>query len=290
MEAPAELAEGIVPVEADAVLPRKRPVQTGGPVQGQPGVGLAQFGPGKLQRLVQLVQHLHGIVQPEQTAIAQAVVALFLVERSQQGFQLPHRELPRVHLQVEHAAVHRHPHRDLRRCGLHTAEGIGQVDLALSQQGRNALIEEAVDFILLIGIVVGGKAVAHGVRPRLQIPPQQPPGPLFGAGIPQQTGRPRFLRCDAVLAVQKFKVRPHRFPRGRVKVKLHHRLQGDLIQQQAFGVLNGHPAAQLRQDVAAKGGGIPGGKEQALAAQRLKGGPHPGAFGPVQLPDRILTV
>ena len=49
MEAPAELAEGIVPVEADAVLPRKRPVQTGGPVQGQPGVGLAQFGPGKLQ-------------------------------------------------------------------------------------------------------------------------------------------------------------------------------------------------------------------------------------------------
>ncbi len=94
MEAPAELAEGIVPVEADAVLPRKRPVQTGGPVQGQPGVGLAQFGPGKLQRLVQLVQHLHGIVQPEQTAIAQAVVALFLVERFQQGFQLSHRELP----------------------------------------------------------------------------------------------------------------------------------------------------------------------------------------------------
>ena len=31
-------------------------------------------------------------------------------------------------------------------------------------------------------------------------------------------------------------------------------------------------------------------KKQALAAQRLKGGPHPGAFGPVQLPDRILTV
>ena len=186
--------------------------------------------------------------------------------------------------------MHRHPHRDLRRCGLHTAEGIGQVDLALSQQGRDALIEEAVDFILLIGIVVGGKAVAHGVRPRLQVPPQQPPGPLFGAGIPQQTGRPRFLRRDAVLAVQKFKVRPHRFPRGRVKVKLHHRLQRDLIQQQAFGVLNGHPAAQLRQDVTAKGGGIPGGKEQALAAQCLKGGPHPGAFGPVQLPDRILTV
>ena len=109
-------------------------------------------------------------------------------------------------------------------------------------------------------------------------------------GIPQQTGRPRFLRCDAVLAVQKFKVRPHRFPRGRVEIKLHHRLQRDLIQQQAFGVLNGHPAAQLRQDIAAKGGGIPGGKEQALAAQRLKGGPHPGAFGPVKLPDRILTV
>ena len=101
-----------------------------GPVQGQPGVGLAQLGPGKLQCLVQLVQHLHGIVQPEQTAIAQAVVALFLVERSQQGFQLSHRELPRVHLKVEHAAVHRHPHRNLRRCGLHTAEGIGQVDLA----------------------------------------------------------------------------------------------------------------------------------------------------------------
>ena len=137
---------------------------------------------------------------------------------------------------------------------------------------------------------MGGKAVAHGVWPRLQVPPQQPPGPLFGAGIPQQTGRPRFLRRDAVLAVQKFKVRPHRFPRGRVKVKLHHRLQRDLIQQQAFGVLNGHPAAQLRQDVTAKGGGIPGGKEQALAAQCLKGGPHPGAFGPVQLPNRILTV
>jgi hypothetical protein len=103
------------------------------------GVVLAQLDPGEFQRLVQLVQPFELLVQLEQAAIPQAVVAFFLVERLQQGLQLPHRKRTGVHFQVEDASMHRHPHRDLRRRGLQIAERIGQVDFALGHQRRDAL-------------------------------------------------------------------------------------------------------------------------------------------------------
>ena len=118
MEAPAELAEGIVPVEADAVLPRKRPVQRGRAVERQSGVTVLQLCAGKFQCVVQLVQPFQTVVQPQQTAVPQAVVALFLVQGLQQLPQLLHRERAGVHFQVQHAAVHRHPYRNFRRGGL----------------------------------------------------------------------------------------------------------------------------------------------------------------------------
>ncbi len=81
--------------------------------------------------------------------------------------------------------------------------------------------------ILLIGIVVGGKAVAHGVRPRLQVPPSSRPARCSARASrsrPTGPGSSGVTRSSPAS-----KVRPHRFPRGRVKVKLHHRLQRDSI-------------------------------------------------------------
>ena len=98
MEAPADPPEGIVPVEADAALARQRPVQTGGAVKRQLSVVPAQLRARKFQRLVQFVQPFKVIVQLQQPSVPQAVIPLFLVERLQQGFQLPHRELAGVHL------------------------------------------------------------------------------------------------------------------------------------------------------------------------------------------------
>ena len=118
VEAAADAPEGIVPVEPQAVLPRKRPVQRGGAVERQGGVAVLQLCTGKFQRVVQLVQPFQTVIQPQQTAVPQAVVAFFLVQGLQKLPQLLHREGAGVHFQVQHAAVHRHPYRDLRRGGL----------------------------------------------------------------------------------------------------------------------------------------------------------------------------
>ena len=118
VEAAADAPESIVPVEPQTVLPRKRPVQRGGTVERQGSVAVLQLCAGKLQRVVQLVQPFQTVVQPQQTAVPQAVVAFFLVQRLQKFPQLLHRERAGVHFQVQHAAVHRHPHRDLGRGGL----------------------------------------------------------------------------------------------------------------------------------------------------------------------------
>ena len=118
MEAAADAPESIVPVEPQTVLPRKRPVQRGSAVERQGGVAVLQLCAGKLQRVVQFVQPFQTVVQPQQTAVPQAVVTLFLVQGLQKLPQLLHREGTGVHFQVQHAAVHRHPYRDLRRGGL----------------------------------------------------------------------------------------------------------------------------------------------------------------------------
>ena len=85
MEAAADPPERVVAVEVDPALPRQRPVQTRCPVKRQLRVVLTQLDPGEFQRLVQLVQPFELLVQLEQAAIPQAVVAFFLVERLQQG-------------------------------------------------------------------------------------------------------------------------------------------------------------------------------------------------------------
>ena len=144
-------------------------------------MALAQLCAGKLQRLVQLVQHFQRVVQPQQAAIPQAVVALFLVERLQQGLQLAHRELASVHLQIQHAALHRHAHRDLRRRGLQVAECIAEIDLALCQQGRHALFKEGDKGILVVRAVLCGA----GIGLLGQIGLKQPPRPPLCPGVPQ---------------------------------------------------------------------------------------------------------
>lgn len=70
----------------------------------------------------------------------------------------------------------------LGRGGLQIAECIAQVDLPLCQQGRHALFQKGVDHFFVVGAVLGGIAVLAG----LQVGSQQPRGPLFGPGIPQQ--------------------------------------------------------------------------------------------------------
>ena len=124
VEAAADATESIVAVEAQAVLARERPVQTGCPVKRQFGVAVPEPDAGKLQCIVQLIQPFQTVVQPQQAPVPQAVVALFLVQGAQQLFQLGHRELTGVHFQIQHAAVHRNAHRDARRRGLQAAECI----------------------------------------------------------------------------------------------------------------------------------------------------------------------
>ena len=118
VEAAADAPESIVPVEPQAVLPRKRPVQRGGAVERQSGMAVLQLCAGKFQCVVQLVQPFQTVVQPQQTAVPQAVIALFLVQGLQKLPQFLHRERAGVHFQVQHAAVHRHPYRNFRRDGL----------------------------------------------------------------------------------------------------------------------------------------------------------------------------
>ena len=118
VEAAADAPEGIVPVEPQTVLPRKRPVQRGGAVERQGGVAVLQLCAGKFQCVVQLVQPFQTVVQPQQTAVPQTVVALFLVQGLQKFPQFLHREGAGVHLQIQHTAVHRYPYRNFRRGGL----------------------------------------------------------------------------------------------------------------------------------------------------------------------------
>ena len=144
--------------------------------------------------------------------------------------------------------MHRHPHRNLGRGGLQIAECIAQVDLPLCQQGRHALFQKGVDHFFVVGAVLGGIAVPAG----LQVGSQQPRGPLFGPGIPQQATRDRGKGCHFFLPVQKLGVGRDGSHPGRVQIKLHHRFQRNLIQQQPLRILDGHVPAQLRQDKTAK--------------------------------------
>ena len=248
-------------------------------------MALAQLCAGKLQRLVQLIQHFQRVVQPQQAAIPQAVVALFLVERLQQGLQLTHRELAGVHLQIQHAALHRHAHRDLRRRGLQVAECIAEVDLALCQQGRHALFKEGDKGILVVRAVLRGA----GIGLLGQIGLKQPPRPPLCPGVPQQIRRSRKGR-HLILPVQKLRVGADGPHVGRIQIELHHRLEGDLIQQQPVGVLDGKLSAQFRQHKAAEGYRVLAGEEKPAAAERIQRGQQPGRIGPFQLPDGVLVI
>ena len=285
VEAAADAAEGIVAVEAQAVLARECPVQTGCPVKRQFGVAVPEPDAGKLQCIVQLIQPFQTVVQPQQAPVPQAVVALFLVQGAQQLFQLGHRELAGVHFQIQHAAMHRNTHRDARRCSLQAAECIAQVDFALCQQGRDAFFQQTADLFLVGGAVHFLIAADAG----LQIGSQQPLCTTLGTHIPQEARRGRGKRRDLILSVQKFRVGLNAEAVRRIQIELHHRLQRDLVQQQAFRVHDVQPAAQLRQHIAAKGGGICVCKKQALAAQRLQRGQDAGAAGPLQPPESVLA-
>ena len=181
VEAPADAPEGVIPVEAHTGLARQRPVEAGRTVKRKLGVVLAQLCAGEFQRFVQFVQHFQRVIQPQQSAIPQAVVALFLVERLKQSFQLAHREFAGVHLQIKHTALYRHTHRDLRRRSLQVAECIAEVDFALCQQGRHTLFKESNKGILVVCAIFGGA----GVGLLGQISLEQPPGPTLCAGVPQ---------------------------------------------------------------------------------------------------------
>ena len=280
VEAAADAPESIVPVEPQAVLPRKRPVQRGRAVERQSGVAVLQLCAGKFQCVVQLVQPFQTVVQPQQTAVPQAVVALFLVQGLQKLPQLLHREGAGVHFQVQHAAVHRHPYRNFRRGGLQVAEGIGLVHLAHGQQGGNALFQQLEKRFLPGNAVMPGLAALG-----FQIGFQQPLCPVLGAGIPQKIRRHRLAGGYPVLAVQKDRVGRDGKPPVGVQIKLHHRFQRDLVQQQPVGVHDVDPVAQLRQHIAAKGGGIRAGKEQTAPAKSLQHRQHPAAFLPLHPPE-----
>ena len=122
-----------------------------------------------------------------------------------------------------------------------------------------------------------------------QIGFQQPLCPVLGAGIPQKIRRHRLAGGYPVLAVQKDRVRRDGKPPVGVQIKLHHRFQRDLVQQQPVGVHDVHPVAQLRQHIAAKGGGIRAGKEQTAPAKGLQHRQHPAAFLPLHPPEGGLA-
>jgi hypothetical protein len=60
-------------------------------------VAVLQLCTGKFQRVVQLVQSFQTVIQPQQTAVPQTVVALFLVQGLQKLPQFLHREGAGVH-------------------------------------------------------------------------------------------------------------------------------------------------------------------------------------------------
>ena len=181
--------------------------------------------------------------------------------------------------------MHRNTHRDARRRGLQAAECIAQVDFALCQQGRDAFFQQTADLFLVGGAVHFLIAADAG----LQIGSQQPLCTTLGTHIPQEARRGRGKRRNLILSVQKFRVGLNAEAVRRIQIELHHRLQRDLVQQQAFRVHDVQPAAQLRQHIAAKGSGICVCKKQALAAQRLQRGQDAGAAGPLQPPEGVLA-
>ena len=122
-----------------------------------------------------------------------------------------------------------------------------------------------------------------------QIGFQQPLCPVLGAGIPQKIRRHRLAGGYPVLAVQKDRVCRDSKPPVCIQIKLHHRFQWDLIQQQPVGVHDVDPVAQLRQHIAAKGGGIRAGKEQTAPAKSLQHRQHPAAFLPLHPPEGGLA-
>ena len=118
-----------------------------------------------------------------------------------------------------------------------------------------------------------------------QIGFQQPLCPVFGAGIPQKVGRHRLAGGYPVLSVQKDRVSRDGKPPVGIQIKLHHRFQRDLVQQQPVGVHDVDPVAQFRQHIAAKSGGIRAGKEQTAPAKGLQHRQHPAAFLPLHPPE-----
>ena len=77
---------------------------------------------------------------------------------------------------------------------------------------------------------------------------------------------------------------------GRIQIELHHRLEGDLIQQQPVRVLDGELPAQFRQHKTAEGYRVLAGEEKPAAAERIQRGQQPGRIGPLQLPDGVLVI
>ena len=208
------------------------------------------------------------------------MVALFLVQGLQKLPQFLHREGTGVHLQIQHTAVHRYPYRNFRRGGLQVAEGIGLVHLAHGQQGGNALLQQLEKRLLPGNAVIPGLAALG-----FQIGLQQPICPVLGAGIPQKVGRHRLAGGYPVLSVQKDRVGRDGKPPVGIQIKLHHRFQRDLVQQQPVGVHDVDPVAQLRQHIAAKSGGIRAGKEQTAPAKGIQYRQHPAAFLPLHPPE-----
>ncbi len=101
-----------------------------------------------------------------------------------------------------------------------------------------------------------------------QIGLQQPLCPVLGAGIPQKGRAAPARRGHPVLSVQKDRVRRDGKPPVGIQIKLHHRFQRDLVQQQPVGVHDVDPVAQLRQHIAAKGGGVRAGNSLTTSMER----------------------
>ena len=118
-----------------------------------------------------------------------------------------------------------------------------------------------------------------------QIGFQQPLCPVLGAGIPQKIRRHRLAGGYPVLAVQKDRVRRNGKPPVGVQIKLHHRFQRDLVQQQPVGVHDVDPVAQFRQHIAAKSSGVRAGKEQTAPAKGIQHRQHPAALLPLHPPE-----